>query len=152
MVRQTRTKKAATKSTCNGNKAKGYSESLLAKCERMQLKRFPEGLTPGAKRSRSVFPHDVKVDYPKSSGALCRGCDSKIAKGLPRVALFLQCHLGYKDKSLTHYVHLDCLTKHPEAHKIESIDEIAGLCTFTEEDKGKLEVILKALGKIKVEK
>ena len=50
----------------------------------------------------------------------------KINKNLPRIALFLQCHLGYKDPSLTHYVHLNpCFRDHPETQKLTSVDEIA---------------------------
>jgi len=102
---------------------KKSAKPLAPSRPRPSLKRFAEGLTPGARRSRALFPHDARASYATSSQALCRVCNVRIASGLARVALFLQCHLGYKDPSLTHYVHLGCLRLHPEAHKLSG-DEV----------------------------
>ena len=103
---------------------KKSAKPLAPSRPRPSLKRFAEGLTPGARRSRALFPHDARASYAASSQALCRVCNVRIASGLARVALFLQCHLGYKDPSLTHYVHLGCLRSHPEAHKLSGAEEV----------------------------
>jgi hypothetical protein len=105
---------------------------------RPSLKRFAEGLTPGARRSRARFPHDAAASYATSSQALCRVCHLRIGKGRARVALYLQCHLGYKDPSLTHYAHLECLRAHPEAHKLRSVDEVADAAQLNAADRAAL--------------
>ena len=42
------------------------------------LKRFPEGLTPGAKRSRVVHPHDAAAGYAPTTNSMCRVCKDKV--------------------------------------------------------------------------
>ena len=105
---------------------------------RPSLKRFAEGLTPGARRSRARFPHDAAASYAPTSAALCRACGARIERGLARVALFLQCHKGYKDASLTHYVHVACLGAHPEAHKLAGVGEVAGAAALAPADAARL--------------
>lgn len=115
-----------------------------ARPARPSLKRFPDGLTPGARRSRLKFPHDVAAGYAPSGASLCRACGVKVGRGLPRVALFLQCHKGYKDASLTHYVHLGCLARHPEAHKLAGPAEVAGAAALAPADAARLAAELAA--------
>jgi hypothetical protein len=92
----------------------------------LALKRFPDGLTPGAKRARARFPHDAELQVSGSSSSKCKVCTGSIPRGELRVALFLQCHIGYKDKSLTHGMHVRCFPRHPEAYKLQAIEEING--------------------------
>jgi hypothetical protein len=91
-----------------------------------RLKRFAEGCTPGARRSRKRYEddHDAHVEIAPSSQSRCRVCKDKIPRGDPRIALLLQCHAGYKDPSLTHRVHVGCLAAYPGAVAALSFDEI----------------------------
>jgi len=113
--------------------------SATDRAARPSLKRFADGLTPGARRSRARFPHDASASYAPSSASTCRACGLRIARGAARVTLFLQCHLGYKDASLTHYVHVACLRAHPEAHKLRGgAAEVAGAAALAPADAARL--------------
>jgi hypothetical protein len=116
-------------------------EDTLASRGRPSLKRFKQGLTPGAIRSRQGLDFDSICELAPTGQALCKVCSEKITKGAPRVALLLQCHLGYKDLSgsLTHRCHVECLSRHPEAVRLESIEEITMKELLDPASRGQLE-------------
>ncbi len=82
-------------------------------------------LPRSAVRSWAGFEHDAELQKAPTSHAACKVCRVKIPKGSTRVALLCQCPKGYKDPSLAHFVHLPCLGRHPEAHKLV-VGEVVG--------------------------
>lgn len=88
------------------------------------LKRFADGdpaLQPGAVRARAKLPWDALAERDPSGRAVCKHCESKIAKGQTRLVLLLQCHKGYKVPCTLHF---GCFWHHPETRKLESCEEI----------------------------
>ena len=105
------------------------------------LKRFASGdakLTPGAQRSHNKIPEDVRAELAKTGRSVCHVCRDKIPKGSLRMCMFLQCHKGYKNAA---FVHMDCFSKHPEASKVKTVSEVAGMKELTPADVKRVEAI-----------
>lgn len=116
------------------------------------LRRFPKGssdLTPGARRNHQQFPEDVYAEIAPTARSECHVCREKIPKGALRMTLMLQCHKGYKNRAS---LHLKCFRKHPEALKVTTIDEVAGLKALTTEQQTSIKAILNEKGSVKKER
>ena len=91
----------------------------------LTLKRFPDddaSLTAGARRDRVKHPDVATAEIDPSGRASCKLCGERIPKESLRLCLWLECHKGYRNACTLHY---DCFFRHPEAKKLEGVEEIA---------------------------
>eukprot|EP00977_Amphora_coffeiformis_P009365 scaffold2149_cov172-Amphora_coffeaeformis.AAC.7 len=91
----------------------------------LSLKRFSDddpSLTAGARRDRINHPDVAAAEMDPSGRATCKLCGERIPKESLRLCLWLECRKGYRNACTLHY---DCFWRHPEAKKLEGVEEIA---------------------------
>ena len=105
------------------------------------LRRFAANdpkLTPGARRSHQQIPEDVRAEVAATSRSICHVCREKIPRGALRMRMQLQCHKGYKNAA---FVHAACFRQHPEAQKVQKIEEVKGVDALSKHHKKEIEAL-----------